>query len=373
MKKVTLIIFVLFFIGVSIANLRQTLCEDKLPLGLPVVPVPSDNPQNLAKIILGKRLFADKRFSADSSISCATCHDPEKAFIDRLPIAEGIKKQKGTRNTPTVINAVYYTTQFWDGRANSLEEQAKGPFLNPVEHGLKNFKPIIETIRKDQEYTALFKKAFGIRPDKISIDHVVRAIASFERTIISGNSPFDQYMYGGQKDAMSKAAIRGLKIFRTKARCQDCHTIGQSSSIFTDNKFHNLGVGFSKIESSLIEIVEKVREAKSKGFELEKVLKKEEISELGRFAVTLNIEDIGRFKTPTLRNVAVTAPYMHDGSIETLEEVIELYNQGGEDNPMLDSGIRPLNLTEQEKADLLEFLKALTSPKYQALIEGKLK
>ena len=171
---------------------------------------------------------------------------------------------------------------------------------------------------------------------------------------------------------MSEAAIRGLNIYRTKARCQDCHPIGQTSAIFTDNKFHNLGVGFSAIEPRLMEIVEKVREAKKKGQALDNtVLEKKEVSELGRFVVTLNIEDIGRFKTPTLRNVAVTAPYMHDGSVESLEDVIELYDQGGEDNPMLDSGIRPLRLTDQEKADLLEFLKALTSPEYAGLLKKK--
>ena len=344
----------------------------KVPLGLPPVPIPSDNPQNVAKIALGKRLFMDKRFSADSTVSCATCHDPDKAFTDGLPIAEGIKKKKGTRNSPTVINAAYYTSQFWDGRVPSLEEQAKGPFVNPVEHGLKDFSPILKVIKSDKEYLSLFKKAFGINAEKIGIEHVVKAIASFERTVISGNSPFDRYMYGGEKGAMSEAAIRGLKLYRTKARCQDCHPIGQTSAIFTDNKFHNLGVGFSVIEPRLMEIVEKVKKAKEKGLKLdETILQKQDISELGRFVVTLNIEDIGRFKTPTLRNVAVTGPYMHDGSVETLEDVIELYDQGGEDNPMLDSGIRPLGLTEQEKADLVEFLKALTSPEYAGLLKDK--
>ncbi len=343
-----------------------------VPLGLPPVPIPSDNPQNAAKIALGMKLFLDKRFSADSTVSCATCHDPKRAFTDGLPIAEGIKKKKGTRNSPAVVNAAYYTSQFWDGRVPSLEEQAKGPFVNPVEHGLRDFSPILKVIERDPKYSSLFKKAFGIDKNKIGIEHVVKAIASFERTIVSGNSPFDRYMYGGEKGAMSEAAIRGLKLYRTKARCQDCHPIGQTSAIFTDNKFHNLGVGFSVIEPRLMEIVEKVKRAKEKGLKLdETILQKRDISELGRFVVTLNIEDIGRFKTPTLRNVAVTGPYMHDGSVETIEDVIELYNQGGEDNPMLDSGIRPLGLTEQEKADLVEFLKALTSPEYAGLLKDK--
>ncbi len=209
---------------------------------------------------------------------------------------------------------------------------------------------------------------FGIKGEEIEIEHVVKAIAAFERTLITGDSPFDRYQYGGDKGAMSEAAIRGLEIYRTKARCQDCHPIGQNSAIFTDNKFHNLGVGFSVIQDNLFEIVERFRSSKEAGRDIdESVLTSKEVSELGRFAVTLDIQDIGRFKTPTLRNVALTAPYMHDGSIETMEEVIELYDQGGEENPMLDSGIRPLKLTDREKADLLEFLKALTSSGLKAL------
>ncbi len=369
MKKKFLIgLFIGLVLALGLFEGRIQAGTKKLPLGLPKVPVPSDNPVTPLKVKLGKRLFLDKRFSLDGTVSCATCHDPQRAFTDGLPIAKGIKGKKGTRNSPTVVNAVYYTSQFWDGRASSLEEQAKGPFVNPVEHGLKDYAPIIEIIRKDKEYVALFKKAFGIEPSKIDIDHVVKAIASFERTIISGDSPFDRYMYGGDKNAMTKAQIRGLEIFRTKGRCQDCHRIEQTSAIFTDNKFHNLGVGFSKIEPRLMEIVQKVQKAKEKGLKLdESILSNRELSELGRFAVTLNFEDIGRFKTPTLRNVAVTGPYMHDGSLETLEEVIELYDQGGEDNPMLDSGIRPLKLTDQEKKDLVEFLKALTSPQFKNL------
>ncbi len=335
------------------------------PLGLPPVPVPADNPVTPEKAALGERLFMDKRFSADGTVSCATCHDPSKAFADGLTVAKGIKGQQGTRNSPTVVNAAYYTSQFWDGRAATLEEQAKAPFVNPVEHGLKDHGPILDVIRKDPAYTEAFKRVFGVKPKEISIDHVVKAIATFERTLVSGDSPFDRYMYSGDKNAMSEAAVRGLELFRTKARCQDCHTIGQTSATFSDNKFHNLGVGFTLIEGSLFDIVEKARAAKAAGTKLdESVLKKRELSELGRFVVTLELEDIGRFKTPTLRNVAVTAPYMHDGSVATLEEVVELYNRGGEENPMLDSGIRPLNLTEQEKADLVEFMKALTSPRY---------
>jgi cytochrome c peroxidase len=338
---------------------------DEVPLGLPPVPIPSDNPQSPEKIALGKRLFEDKRFSGDGTVSCANCHDSTKAFADGLPTAEGIRKQKGTRNAPTVINAAYYDSQFWDGRRPSLEEQAKDPFLNPVEQGLTSHEQILETIRKDASYPAEFRSVFGIEPKDITIDHVVKAIASFERTVISGDSPFDRYLYGGDKTAMSESAIRGLEIYRVKGRCQDCHSLGQTYAIFTDNKFHNVGVGFKIIEPRMRQIANVFRKAKQEGKDIDKsILGDKEISELGRFVVTLQPSDIGRFKTPTLRNIAVTAPYMHDGSLKTLEEVVELYNKGGENNPLLDSGIRPLNLTDQEKADLVAFMKSLTSPQF---------
>lgn len=343
-----------------------------VPLGLPSVDFPEDNPQSPEKIALGKELFEDKRFSADGTVSCMTCHEPTKGFADGLKVAEGIKKLKGTRNAPTVSNAVYYESQFWDGRRESLEEQAKDPFVNPVEHGLKSHEPILDIIRKDSAYSDKFKKVFGVSPDKITIDHVVMAIASFERTLIHGNSPFDRYLYGKDSNAMSPAAVRGLEIFRTKGRCVDCHRIEQTSSIFTDNKFHNLGVGFSVIEPKLFDIVEKFREAKARGLDVDKaVLDDNKVSELGRFALTLEISDLGRFKTPSIRNVELTAPYMHNGSIDTLEDVIELYDIGGEANPMLDSGIRPLKLTGQEKADLVAFMKALTSPELKNALKNK--
>lgn len=335
------------------------------PLGLPALVVPADNPQTPEKIVLGKRLYEDKRFSGDGTVSCATCHDPAKGFTDGLPMAEGIRKQQGTRNSPTVIDAAYFSSQFWDGRRPTLEEQAKDPFTNPIEHGLKSHEPILQTIRSDPSYPAEFNIVFGVGPQQITIDHVVKAIAAFERTVVSGNSPFDRYLFGGDQNAISESAKRGLATYRTKARCQDCHAIGQTEAIFTDNKFHNLGVGFKRIETKFMQVANAFKKAKEAGKNVdESVLTSAEASELGRFVVTLRPTDIGAFKTPTLRNVAVTGPYMHDGSVKTLEEVIELYDRGGEKNPLLDSGIRPLNLTPQEKADLVELMKTLTSPQF---------
>ncbi len=347
------------------------LSQERLPLGLPPVPIPEDNPQTSEKIALGKKLFEDKRFSADGTMSCAHCHEPAKAFADGLPLAEGIKKLKGTRNSPTVINSAYYTSQFWDGRRPSLEEQAKDPFLNPVEHGLgekHGFHDfIVNVIRKDKGYVEEFERVFGVKPEEITIEHVVKAIASFERAVISGDSPFDRYAYGGDKTALSESAIRGLELYKGKARCQECHAISENYAIFTDNKFHNLGVGFKKIQPRLRDMVREFRMANQQGRELDKsILTDAGISELGRFVVTLKTSDIGAFKTPTLRNIAVTGPYMHDGSMKTLEEVMELYNKGGEKNPFLGS-VRVLDLTDQEIKDIIEFMKALTSPEFKNL------
>jgi len=341
-------------------------------LGLPPVPIPADNPQTPEKIALGQTLFNDKRLSGDGTVSCSNCHSPAKGFTDNRTTSEGINKSKGTRNAPTVLNAAYYTTQFWDGRRPSLEAQAKDPFTNSIEHGLKDHAQVVDIIRKDGSYPTQFKNVFGVEPDKITIDHVSMATASFERTVVAGNSPFDRYQYGGDKTAMSPEAIRGLETFRGKAKCSSCHTIGPTYALFTNNGFHNLGVGFSKVEPNMYQIVNAFRASVAAGKPVDElVLKESDVSELGRVLVTitpttLDTKAIGRFKTPTLRNVELTAPYMHDGSLATLEEVIELYNIGNLKNPRLDPLFKPLNLTDQEKSDLVVFMKALTSPSLPA-------
>lgn len=337
------------------------------PLGLPPVPVPADNPQTPEKIALGKALFEDQRLSGDGTVSCSTCHDPGKGFADGLPVSQGINKSKGTRNAPSIVNAAYYTTQFWDGRRPSLEAQAQDPFVNSIEHGLKEHGALLDIIRKDATYPAQFKGAFGVEPDKIGMEHVTKALAAFERTLVAGDSPFDRYQYGDDKTALAPEAVRGLEVFRGKGKCSLCHTIGPDNATFTNNNFHNLGVGFAKIEPRMYEIVNAFRAAVASGKSVDEVvLQGEDASQLGRVLVTITPETldskaIGRFKTPGLRNVALTAPYMHDGSIATLEEVVELYNKGNEKNPRLDPLFKPLNLTPEEKADLVAFMKALTS------------
>lgn len=360
-----------FFTGIMMICLISFPVMAAPPLGLPKVPIPADNPQTPEKIALGEKLFNDKRFSSTGEVNCATCHKREMAFTDQLPVSEGINQLTGTRNAPTVINAAYMTTQFWDGREPSLEEQSLQPFINPVEMGLTDHEPIVQIVRSDPEYGAMFKKAFGKTGGEITMKEVKQAIAAFERTIIAGDSPFDRYQYGGDKSAMSEAAIRGLEVFRGQGRCVSCHVIEQTQALFTDNRFHNIGVGFLKLADKEEQVAKELLQSKREGVSVDvQVLTKENISELGRFAISETLQEMGSFKTSSLRNIDKTAPYMHDGSQKTLEDVVKFYNNGGRLekteplSPFLDGGIRPLNLSKEQEADLVEFLKALTSPEF---------
>lgn len=333
--------------------------EVDLRLGLPPLVAPADNPTSAAKVALGKKIFLDKRLSGDGTTSCASCHQPDRAFSDGRPLAQGIGKRIGTRNTPSIINAAFNTSQFWDGRRDTLETQALDPMFNAREHGLKDHASLLKLLRKDSRYASAFKAAFGITPTAIQVEHVGQALASFERTaLIAGDSPFDRYYFGGDKSRLSTSAIRGLTLFQGAAQCATCHTIGQTSALFTDNAFHSLSVGLQRIAQRLPEITTRLVHMRKFGANIDHaVLSDEEVAELGRFAVTLKPADIGKFRTPSLRNVALTAPYMHDGSVATLDEAVELeiYYRGA------DAG-RPLILTPSEKADLVEFLKSLNSP-----------
>jgi cytochrome c peroxidase len=304
------------------------------PLGLPPVPIPPDNPLTAETIALGRRLYYDTALSADNTVSCATCHEPGMGFTDDKPVSNGVQNKTGTRSAPTVINSAYNELQFWDGRAPSLEKQAEGPIANPVEmaHSLTG---VVAHLQDDASYRDEFKKAWGT--DQVTIDMVTKSIASFERTVLSGNSPFDRFYYGGDKKALSASAQRGLKVFRDPKRgnCAVCHTIGTKYALFTDNKFHNIGIG-----------------ASTRG----------EFTDTGRYSQTRNDADMGAFKTPSLRNCSQTAPYMHDGSLPDLKSVIDHYIGGGNSNPHLDKQIHVLDfLSGQERADLLEFIKSLTA------------
>jgi cytochrome c peroxidase len=342
------------------------------PLGLPPVPIPADNPQTPDKIALGDKLFNDKRFSSTGEVSCATCHDPAKGFTDSpLVVSEGINKLRGTRNAPTVINSAYFKLFFWDGRSLDMEDQAQHPIVNPVEMGLVNHDPVLKIVRTDPDYSARFKKVFNKEGQQITMKEVQQAIASFERTIVSGDSPFDRWHYGGDEKAVSEQVKRGFDVFLNKGRCVSCHTMEQDYALFTDNRFHNIGVGINRIQDEVPKFAPAFLTAKAAGTDVDKaVLTNPKASELGRFAVTETLDELGAFKTSTLRNVAVTAPFMHDGSLKTLRDVVEHYNNGGitnkndRVNDFLSGGIRPLNLTDDEISDLVAFLESLTSPQF---------
>lgn len=307
----------------SPAHPTGTPVSIKTPLGLPPVPIPPDNPPSAEAIALGEKLFFSPILSFDQTISCANCHDPQFAFTDGQPVSTGIHNLRGQRNAPTVLNAAYNPLQFWDGRAAGLEAQASGPMLNPVEmnHTLEGVE---QSCSKDADLRKMFDRAFG--PGPITMDKVTKAIASFERTKVSGNSSFDRFFFGGDKSALSPEAQHGLAVFRDpkKGNCVTCHTIEEKYALFTDGKFHNLGAGLN-----------------AQG----------ELTDLGRGE--------GKFRTPSLRNVALTAPYMHDGSLKTLKEVVDFYVGGGSSNPHLDPLIKPLTLTKEERADLVAFLESL--------------
>lgn len=326
------------------------------PLGLPPLDPAGPRSNTTQAASLGKHLFFDKHLSADGTISCATCHDPQKAFTDGLPIAKGLGGRNGTRNTPSLWNVVYATAEFWDGRRPSLEMQAADPLLNPREHGLPNSGTLLRIVRNDADHRREFLTAYRAGPQAITLELIAAALAAFERTLVAGDSPFDRYSYAGERTALSESAIRGLQLFRGRAQCATCHLVGEQSALFTDHLYHSLGVGLKNVEPRLVEATTRVINAPAGT--LDQLLADDaDIAALGRFVVTLQPRDIGKFKTPSLRNVALTAPYMHDGSSATLAQAVdvEVYYRG------LETGT-PLILTPQEKLDLLAFLDSLTSP-----------
>ncbi len=335
--------------------------ENKTHLGLPSLEVPADNPMTSSKIALGKKIFFDNRLSADGTISCSSCHQPELGFADGKALAEGVFQRKGTRNAPTVLNAAYNTSQFWDGRRPSLETQSLDPFINPKEHGLPDLNALLQIIRQDSDYQQAFREVFNVSTKEVLPEHVGQALAAFQRTLITGNSPFDRHVFNGEKNAMTPSAKRGWHLFKGAAQCATCHTVGEKDAIFTDNKFHSLNVGWKNLEKVLPLVTSRLTAAKESGDSLDEIiLSDEDVAELGYFVVTLKPSDIGKFRTPSLRNVALTAPYMHDGSVATLEDAVEwetyFRSWKSSENP-----IQPLVLTPREKADLVEFLKSLTS------------
>ena len=296
----------------------------EVPVGLDLyMPVPERNPLTTAKVALGRQLFFDSLLSRDRTRACVSCHDPGRAFTDGRAVALGVDGREGTRSAPTLVNRGYGRSLFWDGRTSSLEEQVLQPIQHPKEMDI-TVGEVVVRLERDQAYSNLFQAAFGRDVNDVDL---AKALASYVRTILSGNAPIDRYL-NGDRDALTERQRQGLRLFRGKGSCIVCHV----GPLFTDENFHNTGVAW--------------RDGR--------------LLDQGRFAVTNEGEDHGAFKTPTLREVARTPPYMHDGSITTLEEVIEFYDRGGNANPYLDPELSPLNLTAAEKRALLAFLRALS-------------
>lgn len=339
------------------------------PLGLPPLPVPESNPLTQAKVDLGRRLFMDRRLSHNNTMSCAMCHVPEQGFTSHeLGTAIGLEGRSLRRNSPTIYNVGYNRSFFHEGRELHLEDQVWGPLLSKVEMDMPSVGYVVEKVRQLPEYKGLFEAAFG---GPASAERIGQALASWERTMVSGNSRFDRWFYGGEKDALDAKEQRGFQVFMGKGRCATCHLVGEKSALFTDHRFHNTGLGwertmFPERSSYKVQLAPgifvQVMGSLLKSFEPPQ-------ADVGRYEVTLDPKDRWAYKTPMLRNVALTAPYMHDGSLATLEDVVEFYDKGGVDNENKSPLLQPLKLSGDEKAALVAFMKTLTGDNVEALIK----
>jgi len=321
----------------------------------------ADNAPTPERIALGRRLYFDTRLSSDGSVACATCHDVSRGFTDRRAGSEGIGDKIGRRNAPTTMNAAFFQTQFWDGRSNSLEDQALLPIVNPIEMGHASGEAAATALSADPTYEAEFQRAYG---RGVNYEDIGRAIAAFERTLIFLDAPFDRFVTG-EPDAITTDAKAGWVLFNGKARCNGCHQLNGSNPIGTNNKFHNIGVSardqdFAGLAREALSVLETNNSQEA----VDRLALATETSQLGRFMVTRNRADIGAFKTQQLRNIGLTAPYMHDGTLRTLWDVMDHYNKGGEPNPYLDGGIEPLALTEPEIDQVVAFLFTLTDDRF---------
>jgi cytochrome c peroxidase len=340
------------------------------PLGLPPIPVPADNPVSAAGLALGRKLFFDRRLSLNGTISCAMCHVPEQGFANNeLALAVGLEGRTERRNAPTLYNVAYFQRLFYDGREDRLEQQAWQPMLAHNEMGNPSVGEVLRKLNTLDDYAGLFEAAFAGRG--ADMETVGAAIATYERALVSADSAFDRWRYGGQQDALSAAAQRGFRLFTGKGRCSSCHLVGTDSALFMDNQFHNTGVGwfaamnptagkrrvqlapgvFQMVDTAIIAAVSEPAEG-----------------DVGLYEITQDPADRWRYKTPSLRNIALTAPYMHNGSLQTLADVIGFYNLGGHPNEGQDPRLQPLDLTTRQQQDLVAFLESLTGDNTRALV-----
>ena len=329
-SRAALLALILLPASVPPESVQPKSADFPVPLGLPPIPWPEDNPYSPARAELGKLLFFDGRLSANGVLSCAFCHEPAHAFAASTPLSRGVNGKPGARHAPTLVNRAWGKSQFWDGRAPTLEAQVITPVTNPDEMGM-TADQVVQRLRGIEGYAPLFAAAFG--DGAITLERIAKAIATFDRTILSGNSAYDRYL-AGDKSALTKQQKDGLDFFNKKGECAECH----SGPNFTTEKFANLGIGMDQVNP-----------------------------DPGREIITKKRGDLGKFKVPTLRDLAHRAPYMHDGSIKTLGEVLDLYAKGGLPNPHLDTRLTPFYMDEQTKQDLLAFLAALNGEGWQKI------
>jgi cytochrome c peroxidase len=341
----------------------------KPPLGLPAIPIPQDNPVTADKVQLGRKLFFDRRLSANNTVSCAMCHIPEQGFSQnelRLPV--GVQGRGVRRNAPTIYNTAYVERLFHDGREISLENQVWAPLLAANEMGNVSIGVVIERIRSLDDYEERFTAAFGRGPD---VQTIGMALASYHRVLVSADSPFDRWYYGNEELAVDASVKRGFEIFRGKGRCIACHAVSEEDALFTDGRFHNTGIGYfatMRPVDTEFDVMLAPGQVERVESDLVESTGTDRFTDLGRYEVTSDPDDRWRYRTPTLRNVALTAPYMHDGSLATLRDVLLFYDRGGIPNEVLDPLIRPLGLSDAEIADLLAFLQSLTGSNVDALV-----
>lgn len=341
-----------------LANITQP------PLGLPDMAVPDRNPPSAAKIALGRKLFFDRRLSFNRTLSCAMCHVPEQGFTQvelRTPV--GIEGRFVKRNAPTLLNVGYRRTLFHDGRESTLENQVWQPFLKSNEMANPSIGFVLDTIRQARDYAGLFEAAF---PQGLTAETVGMALASYQRGLVAGNSPFDRFYFGGEKRALAESARSGWALFQSLG-CSSCHTVGKQHAQFTDGNFYDIGIGYAHSmgvgrQVAPVRLAPGVEVVPTVSFDMP------EANDLGRYEASGRSEDRWKYRVPSLRNVALTPPYMHDGSLPTLAAVVDYYNAGGVPHEGQDPRIRPLGLDTHQRESLVAFLESLTSSDIDSLV-----
>ena len=354
----------------ALPNAARAALVNDVHLGLPPAMANASSDDSAAQVALGERLFFDRRLSLNRTLSCAMCHVPSQGFtVNDLATAVGIEGRTVKRNAPTLLNVGYLHTLFHDGREHRLEQQVWAPLLANNEMGNPSIGYVLDNLTQWPEYQGRFEAAFGSGP---GMETVGRALAAYQRSLVAGGSPFDRWFYGRDQQALGADAQRGFALFRGKAGCVACHSVGAKSALFTDQKLHNTGLGFlASMAPSGGRRSSELAPGTSIQYDLAAVAPSSETppNDLGLYEVSQNPDDRWKFRTPTLRNVALTRPYMHNGSLSTLDEVVAFYNAGGVPNELLDPLLKPLHLKATERAELVAFLRSLTSPAVSKLVE----